>query len=279
MNATDTHAHFWDVTRLNYPWIERGSVFDRTYSLEDYQHAARAVPIDKMVFVECDADPNCSFREVKWVEELAAVDERIKGIVARVQLTDNESYYADLEMMARRPLVKGIRQNIQGHSPGFALQESLLRGVRQVGKLGLHFELCLTHDQMDETIGLVKQCPDVSFVLDHCGKPGIRAGLRQQWREHMRELAALPNVVCKISGLLTEADWTHWRPEEVLWYANTAAELFGSSRIMFGSDWPVNEAAGGFDKWYALCQTLSDQWNVQERERFFSLNAETFYRL
>jgi L-fuconolactonase len=279
VKAIDTHAHFWDVSRLKYPWIERESIFDRTFSLEDYQRAAQALPISKMVFVECDADPKCSLEEVRWVEELARIDQRIQGIVAHVQLTDSVSWQADLESMADRPLVKGIRQNIQHHAPGFALQDSLSNGVRYAGKLGLHFELCLTHDQMAEAIDLVKRCPSVSFVLDHCGKPAIREGLREPWQTQMRELAVLPNVVCKISGLLTEADWGRWRLEDILWYADSAAESFGISRIMFGSDWPVNEAAGGYHKWYGATQALTEGWSVLERERFYYLNAETFYRL
>ena len=115
--------------------------------------------------------------------------------------------------MASRPLVRGVRHNIQGNESNFALQQPFVNGVKEVGRRGLHFELCLTHDQLAETIDLVKLCPDTSFVLDHCAKPGIRDGGKEPWLTDMKNLAALPNVVCKISGLLTEADWEHWTQE------------------------------------------------------------------
>jgi len=116
-------------------------------------------------------------------------------------------------------------------------------------------------------------------VLDHCAKPGIAAGMRDPWRVQIAKMAALPNVVCKISGLVTEADWASWTPEEVLWYARTAAEAFGPERIMFGSDWPVNEVAGGYMRWFRLAEQLAADWDRRAREQFFGANAERIYRL
>lgn len=275
----DAHAHFWDVERLTYPWIENGSPFDKTFSLEAYQQATRKAPIEKMVFVECDAAADCSVREAEWVEGLSKRDGRIQGIVPRVPLTDGGDVKAKIEVMASKPLVKGVRDNIQGHDPGFALQDAFVSGVRLVGRMGLHFELCLTHGQMGEALELVELCPDVSFVLDHCGKPGIRAALREPWAAHVRKMAAFPNVVCKVSGLLTEADWEQWTPDEILWYARYAVDAFGSDRVLFGSDWPVNEVCGGFDKWYAVTEALTAAWTASDRDRFYYSNAKRVYRL
>jgi L-fuconolactonase len=279
MRAIDAHAHFWDIEKLKYPWIEEGSFFDRTFSLADYQRAARVMPIEKMVFVECDAHPACSLTEVEWVEDLSTVDDRIQGIVARVQLTNNPDVIADLDVLASRPLVKGIRHNIQGNPPGFALQDSFVTGINEAHRRGFHFELCLTHDQLAETIKLVRRCSEASFVLDHCGKPGIRVASKEPWRTQMRELAQLQNVVCKISGLLTEADWKKWTVGEVLWYAQESADAFGRARIMFGSDWPVNEAAGGFSRWFDVTRALTAKWSAEENDEFFFGNANRFYRL
>lgn len=279
MNAIDTHAHFWDVKALRYPWIEQGSVFDRTYSLQDYQRAAAEIPIRRMIFVEADAHPACSLREAQWVQELAAVDRRIQGIVARVALTANPNMLADLDAVTAIPLLKGIRHNIQNNPPGFATQPAFVEGVREVARRGLHFELCLKHWQLSETIELVRQCPEAQFVLDHCAKPDIRGGGREPWLSQVQAMAALPNVVCKISGLVTEADWARWRPDDVLWYARQAADAFGPARILFGSDWPVNEAAGGFTKWYRLAEALAASWSAADQESFFYRNAERIYRL
>ena len=279
MQAIDTHAHFWDVKALRYPWIEPGSIFDRTYSLQDYQRATADIPISRMIFVECDARPSCSLREARWVQELAAVDPRIQGIIARVPLTANPNVLAELDAVTALPLLKGIRDNIQNNPPGFATQSAFVQGVKEVAQRGLLFELCLKHWQLGETLELVRQCPEARFVLDHCAKPDIRAGIREPWAAQIRAMAALPNVVCKISGLVTEADWAAWRPEEVLWYARQAAEAFGPDRIMFGGDWPVNEAAGGFAKWYRVATALAASWSAADQESFFCRNAERVYRL
>lgn len=279
MKVIDTHAHFWDVKTLEYPWIEPGSVFDRTCLPQDYRRAAADIPIGGIIFIECDTHARCCLREARWAQELAAVDPRIQGIVARVPLTGNPNVAADLDALATLPLLKGIRDNIQSHPPGFAIRSTFVRGVRQIARRGLHFELCLRHGQLGETLELVRRCPEARFVLDHCAKPDIRRGGREPWASQIRAMAALPNVVCKISGLVTEADWEAWRPEDILWYARQAADAFGPERIMFGSDWPVNEAAGGFVKWYRVAASLTDSWSTAQRESFFCRNAERVYRL
>ena len=279
MQVIDTHAHFWDTGSLKYPWIEPGSAFDRAYKLSDYRTASRDAPIRRMIFVEADADSSCSLREAQWVQHLSTEDPRIQGIVARVSLTDSRTVRADLDAMAKLSLLKGIRDNIQNHPPGFALQEQFIQGVKEVHRRGMHFELCLKHHQLPETIELVKRCPEGQFVLDHCAKPDIRSGRREPWRAQLRELAALPNVVCKISGLVTEADWENWTPEQILWYARQAVDAFGPQRIMFGSDWPVNEVAGGFMKWLRLAESLCADWSDSDRDSFFSGNAIRVYRL
>ena len=279
MQAIDTHAHFWDTATLAYPWIESGSVFDRAFTLSDYCAASHDAPIGRIVFVEADAASSCSLREAEWVQQLSVEDPRIQGVVARVQLTGNPSVLRDLDMLCRLPLLRGIRDNIQNHSVGFALQDTFVDGVKEVHRRGLHFELCLRHHQLAETIELVRKCPEGWFVLDHCAKPDIRQGVRQPWLQQLRELAALPNVVCKISGLVTEADWANWRPEQILWYARRAALAFGPERIMFGSDWPVNEVAGGFMKWFQIAESLCADWSQDNQESFFSGNAMRIYRL
>jgi L-fuconolactonase len=279
LKVVDTHAHFWDVKTLRYPWIEPGSIFDRTFSLQDYQRAAADIAVTRMIFVECDAHASCCLREARWVQGLAAIDPRIQGIVARVPLAGNPGVAADLDALMALPLLKGIRDNIQNNPPGFATQSAFVQGVKAVAGRGLHFELCLKHWQLGETLDLVRQCPEARFVLDHCAKPDIRGGDREPWAAQIRALAALPNVDCKISGLVTEADWEQWRPDEILWYARHAADTFGPSRVMFGSDWPVNEAAGGYLRWYRVAEALAASWSAADQESFFFRNAERVYRL
>ena len=281
MTVIDTHVHFWNVDRLRYPWIAQGSLFDRSFSLKDYLDAVAAADTDigGMIFIEADADPSCSLQEARWAQELAAAEPRIRGIVARVAFTTTSALAADLDALAAVPLLKGVRDNIQGHEPGYAVQRAFVDGVREIGRRGLHFELCLKHHQLGEVLELARLCPEVSLVLDHCAKPDIRDGKREPWLAQIRQLAALPNIVCKISGLTTEADPERWQPEDLLWYARQAADAFGPTRILFGGDWPVCEAAGGFARWFRVTQTLAVPWSASDRESFFSRNAQRIYRL
>lgn len=279
MNIIDTHVHFWDVDKFDYPWIESSSLFNRNFSLTDYERATFNIPIKKMVFIECDCNPKNNWEEVGWVKEYANIDTRIKGIVAHVHLTNEKTVDRDLEKMSSEPLIKGIRHNIQYMKRGFAIQDSFVAGIKKIHKKKMHFELCITHDQLEETIELVKRCPEVQFVLNHCAKPGIKFGLKEPWRSQMQRMAEFDNVICKISGLLTEANWHIWTEDEILPYANHAASVFGTLRIMFGSDWPVNEAAGGYGKWYSLMKSLTTNWSESEKENFYYNNANKVYRL
>lgn len=229
--------------------------------------------------MECNCSPESSEEEVEWVTQYSRLDTRIQGIVAHVPLTDKFNSEAKLEKMTARPLVKGIRHNIQFQPSGFATADVFVKGVKKVHQKRFHFELCITHDQLSETIELVRKCPEVFFILDHCGKPGIKAGMKVPWMTEIRELARHDNVVCKISGLLTEADPEAWKTQEILFYANHAVEVFGTSRVMFGSDWPVSELAGGYLAWYDLTCTLTKSWSRSEQDDFYYKNAEKFYRL
>lgn len=278
MQVIDTHAHFWNVDLLDYPWIEPGSPFARNFLLADYRRVSAEAPIERMVFVECDAHPSCSVAEAEWVAGLAKIDPRIQGIVARVPLHAPDAMER-LDAISAMPLARGVRDNIQGHEPGFALGDVFVEGVRQVASRGLHFELCLKHHQLAETVELVRRCPEVRFVLDHCAKPDIAARSREPWHGEMAQMAALPNVVCKISGLVTEADWDDRDADALLWYARAAVTLFGPERILFGSDWPVNEVAGGYMRWFRLAGQLAGDWSPEQRDLFFRGNAERVYRL
>ncbi|MBM3441572.1 MAG: amidohydrolase [Bacteroidetes bacterium] len=276
---TDAHAHFWSPERFDYPWIAEDSPFARDFLLDAYCHTTVGIAIERMVFVECDCHPRHSVAEAAWVLELAASDRRIQGIVAHAELTEPASLDVVLDALAANPLVRGIRHNIQGQPPGFCLQESFVTGVRKAGLRGFHFELCITHEQLPDALALVRLCPDVSFMLDHCGKPGIRSGQMDPWTTHLRLLAQMPQVSCKISGLLTEADWNSWIPAQILPYIEYAAEAFGPARIIYGSDWPVNTVAGGYASWQQVVEEACSSWSHADQLAFFHENAGRFYRL
>jgi L-fuconolactonase len=195
-------------------------------------------------------------------------------------LEEGDAARPALERLVREPLVKGIRRIIQFEpDPEFCLRPGFVRGVQLLAEFGLHFEICITHAQMENTIRMVRQCPGVRFILDHIGKPDIRAHVIEPWATHLGTLAAMPNVWCKMSGLVSEADHDGWTREDLEPYVDRVIDCFGFDRVMFGGDWPVATLATDYPRWV---ETL--RWAVQgcsdaELRRLFRDNAISFYRL
>lgn len=183
-----------------------------------------------------------------------------------------------LDALSGSPLVKGIRQNVQGHPAGFALQRGFVEGVREAGRRGFTFDLCVTHEQLPEVVELVDRCPDTRFVLDHCAKPAIRERRLAPWCEEIARLAGHQNVYCKLSGLLTEAA-EPWSEEDLLPFATSVVECFGPERLLYGSDWPVLTLAGGYRDWYGFTERLSARWSAAARSGFYCGNATRVYGL
>ena len=206
----DTHVHFWDPDQLEYPWLEDVPGLNNAFLPEDYQNSSVTVNVEKIVFVECDCAPGARLDEVAWVTALAKNETRIQGIVASAPLETGEVAQGHLEELAANPLVKGIRRLLEEAAVDFCIQPGFVRGVQLLADLNFSFDICITHVQLANTINLVKQCPDVQFVLDHIGKPDIKSERFEPWRAEIKTLSQVPNVSCKISGLVTEADWEKW---------------------------------------------------------------------
>ena len=275
----DAHVHFWDPGGIHYPWLRSVPALDRAFLPSDYAAATDGTAITQLVFVEGNCRPEEAPRELEWVERLAQVEPRIAGIVAFADLTDPSARDRALEAVSSCPRVTGIRQNIQGQPAGFALQPAFVEGVRAVGRRGLTFDLCVTHEQLREVTDLVRRCADTRFVLDHCGKPAIRHGRLEPWRADMACLAAQENVCCKLSGLLTEAEPQRRRDEDLTPYAASVVECFGTERVLYGSDWPVLTLAGSCGDWYGFTERFTSGWTAAERRRFYAENAIRVYAL
>ena len=275
----DAHVHFWDPGGIHYPWLRSVPALDRAFLPSDYAAATDGTAITQLVFVEGNCRPEEAPRELEWVERLAQVEPRIAGIVAFADLTDPSARDRALEAVSSCPRVTGIRQNIQGQPAGFALQPAFVEGVRAVGRRGLTFDLCVTHEQLREVTDLVRRCADTRFVLDHCGKPAIRHGRLEPWRSDIACLAAQENVCCKLSGLLTEAEPQRRRDEDLTPYAASVVECFGTERVLYGSDWPVLTLAGSCGDWYGFTERFTSGWTAAERRRFYADNAIRVYAL
>jgi L-fuconolactonase len=274
----DTHVHFWNPEELDYPWLRSVPALDRAFLPSDYAAATDGIAITQLVFVECNCRPEEAPDEVGWVERLAQVEPRIVGIVAYADVADSRTLAPRLAALAGSPRVKGVRQNIQGEPAGFCRRRLFVEGVRQVGRQGLTFDLCVTHDQLSEVIELVCDCPDTRFVLDHCGKPAIRDRCLEPWSRQVRRLASHENVCCKLSGLLTEAA-DGCCDEDLVPYAARVVECFGTERVMYGSDWPVLTLAGKYGDWYGFTERFASGWSASERRHFYADNAIRIYGL
>jgi L-fuconolactonase len=234
-----------------------------------------------MVFVEVDAAPGEHLREVEWVEAQAERDVRLQGMVGSLPLTDGASVETAMKQFAAMPLARGVRQLIQGHvdEPEWCLRPSFVEAVKLLAKYNLSFDICIYHPQMKDAIELCQRCADVQFVLDHIGKPGIKSGLMEPWKTELAALAALPNVWCKISGIVTEADHTSWTEAQVAPYVAHAISCFGYDRVMFGGDWPVSELATSYKRWVDVVDAVTAKASAAEKRKLFRDTAKAFYRL
>jgi L-fuconolactonase len=274
---TDAHMHFWDRDAVGgYTWLHEVPTISHRHTTENLRAEAPAHLPEKIVFVEAGAAP---LREVQWVSDLAVTEPRIRGIVAKILINADAQTTADLAALRRYPLVKGVRHHFEHDPIDYCAQPEFIRGVQEAADLGYSFDICCKHPQLPAVIELVRQCPQATFILDHGGKPGIRTGLLDPWRAHIRTLAEFPNIVGKLSGLATEADHANWAEVQFQPYAAHLLDCFGPSRLLFGGDWPVAKLAIGYTRWLEIAQRFLAQLSETEQAAVFRDNADRVYRL
>lgn len=277
---TDAHVHFWEPRRLPYPWLDAVPAIAGAHTPGELRAEAGVDQPEKIVCVQAECARDRWADEVAWVGELAAAEPRLAAIVAHAPIDAGARTTAALATLARVPLVRGARHLIQDEpDPGFCTRAAFVAGVRQLGAAGLTFDLCCRAAQLPAVAQLVRACPDTTFILDHAGKPDLRSGHLAAWRDHIAQLAALPNVACKFSGLLTEADPA---ADGAAVLGPVAAHLlatFGPGRLLFGSDWPVLKLATTYGRWLALARELWSALPAADQTAIFATNAARLYRL
>lgn len=276
----DTHLHVWDPARLSYPWLAGNTLLNKAYLPVDYDKACAPIAVEKMVFVQAEVDFTQYRQETAWVTEMAQVDRRIRGIVSWAPLENGDAAREDLEQLAQNKLVKGIRRIIQFEPDiDFCLRPGFIKGVQALPDYGLSFDLCINPSQLANTIELVRQCPNVQFIMDHIAKPDIKHQVLEPWGQQVRELAALPNVWCKMSGLATEADHYQWSREDLKPFIDHILDVFGFERVMFGGDYPVVLQASPWTRWVETLEWALGGCSANELLKIFRENAIAFYRL
>jgi L-fuconolactonase len=277
---TDTHVHLLDHATFKYSWAAGVPKLNRDWTLADLTERARPYEIGAIVFAEVDVDMPQHIEEAEWVQSLAAKDKRLKGCIAALPLERGAAVEPEMEQLSKIPVVRGIRRITQYQpDPDYVLMPDFIAGVRLLPRYGLSCDLCIYHNQMPGIIKLVRQCPEVSFILDHIGKPGIRDGLIEPWKTHIRELASLPNVLCKLSGVTTEADHANWTREQLRPYIDHVINCFGIDRLMYGGDWPVAELAGTYTSWIEVLDWATEGCTREEKLKLFRDNGIRAYRL
>jgi L-fuconolactonase len=276
----DAHVHFWDPAKINYSWLAGVPALNRAFLPEDYLSATRSANVAKMIFVEGGGVAAQSLDEARWISELATRETRLKGIVAQAAVEGGARGADELAALAQNPLVKGVRRNLQAEAdPDYCRQPDFIAGIRALAEFNFTFDLCIGPHQLPAVTQLVARCPEVFFILDHCAKPAIRDQKLDPWRQQLRELAALPNVACKISGLVTEAKPAHCGAPDLQPYVRHALDCFGFDRALFGGDWPVCRLATTYENWLAALEAIFAGEPEINLTKLFQTNAERIYRV
>ena len=276
----DAHLHLWNPALLRYDWLDGLPALNRAFLPTDFSTASAGVGVSKMIFVECGCEASQSLAEVDWISALAKTETRLCGIVAHAPLENTADVREHLVHLARRPLVKGVRRLLQGErDQEFCLRLEFIAGVKQLAEFGFSFDVCIRYEQLPAVTELVRRVPEVQFVLNHFGKPPVKAGEIEPWATQLKALAKLPNVSCKISGLTTEADRKNWQRENLQPYFDIALAAFGFDRVLFGGDWPVCTLATEYQRWVDTVAAATSAASEADRKKLFQANAERIYRI
>lgn len=274
----DAHVHLLDRSRLTYAWTAGLPALQGDFSLDDLTRQAKPYALVGAVFVEVDADQPLA--EAEWVDGLAASDKRLQGAVVSLALERGAAVEPELARLAALKTTRGVRRLLQGEAdPDFALRPDFLEALRLLPKYGLSFDVCVRERQLPMVLEMARRCEGVSFILDHIGKPDIKAPISAPWRDAIDQLARLPHVAVKLSGLTTEADPLTWTPAQLKPFIDWVCDRFGVERILYGGDWPVCRLAGDYLQWLVTLEQATADFSEGERRNLFADNARRLYRL
>lgn len=271
----DAHQHFWNYDAQKHAWIDDSmQIVRKDFTPDDLKNIYERNHIDGCVTVQVDQTEE----ETIGLIENSKHYSFIKGIVGWTDLRSN-TIDEQLNFFSRFPILKGFRHIVQAEPVEFLYDQNFRRGISSLQQYNFTYDILIYPHQLKAAIEFAAAFPEQKFVLDHIAKPYIKQGLIDDWKKDIKQLAALENVWCKISGLVTEADWQHHSHDDFIPYLETVVEAFGVNRIMFGSDWPVCLVAASYENVLALVSKFFKSFSKEENEKFFALNATKFYNL
>lgn len=275
MPAIDAHQHFWKYSPVKDAWItDDMKIIQRDFLPNDLAPVLASNGIDGCVAVQADQ----SEEETRFLLSLADEHDFIKGVVGWGDLrADNLS--ERLTYFSKYKKLKGFRHIIQGEPAGFMSDRKFIQGVKKLADFNFTYDLLLYHHQLPEAIQFVQQLPEVKIVVDHLAKPSIRTGDIAAWKRDIASLAAFKNIHCKVSGMVTEADWKNWKANDFTPYLDVLFSAFGAERILYGSDWPVCLVAATYQQQLSIAQTYLSTFSEHEKTLVMGENARKFYNL
>lgn len=271
----DSHQHFWIYDPVRDAWISPEMARIRQNFLPaDLKPVLEHNGVDGCVAVQADQ----SSAETEFLLQLAEADDFIKGVVGWIDLRA-ENLYERLEVCSQFEKLKGFRHIVQGEPDDFLLQPDFIKGVGQLVAFDFTYDILVYPTQLAASYAFAKQLPNVRFVLDHIAKPYIKKGEIEPWARDIKKLAELPNVFCKVSGMVTEADWHSWQNADFVHYLDVVLEAFGTHRLMFGSDWPVCLVAAEYGTMKDVLAQYVSKLSKNEQNKIWGENAVNFYSL
>lgn len=271
----DAHQHFWTYSDEEFGWINDAmAVIRRDFLPGDLLPLLDQANVDATVAVQACQ----SLEETDWLLKLAGEHDWIAGVVGWVPLASPQAEEV-LERLSANTKFKGVRHVLQGEADEYMEREDFNLGLALLRRYSLTYDVLVLERQLPAAIKLVDRHPDQPFVLDHVAKPFIAAHELEPWQTHIRELARRPHVACKLSGMVTEADFKTWTMDDLRPYVETVLEEFGPKRLMFGSDWPVCTVASSYTHWVSCVHAFLGELSIDEQEMVLGRNAENFYKL
>lgn len=271
----DSHQHFWHYDPIRDSWITEDMVnIRRDFLPADLEPILVANGVDGCVAVQAAQ----SEEETMFLVNMARSYDIVKGVVGWVDL-QAESLPQRLTDLSQHKVIKGYRHVAQGEPDDFLMRPAVVQGIRQLASFGLTYDILIYPSQLKAALHLVRAVPEVSFVIDHLAKPYIKKGDISRWSNFMTEIAKHPNVSCKLSGMVTEADWQDWSKKDFFPYLDVVFRIFGPDRLLFGSDWPVCLVAANYTQVKTLIEEYVDPWGEEVRAKVFGANAVAFYGL
>jgi|HubBroStandDraft_6_1064221.scaffolds.fasta_scaffold163218_2 L-fuconolactonase len=271
----DSHQHFWRYDLARHAWItEPMSPLKRDFLPEELERECDANGIEGSVVVQVEQSED----ETHFLLDLAEKYERIAGVVGWIDLR-SERVEERLEFFSQFKKLRGFRHIAQAEPDDFLVGHDFARGIARLREYGFTYDILIYPSQLSAAMRLVSRFPEQRFVVNHAAKPFIKAGSREPWTSHLKAIAQNTNLFCKLSGLVTEADWVNWKPEDILPYLDVVFEAFGPERLMFGSDWPVCLLAADYGQVKRLVETYVLAHASEHRSDIFGGNAIRFYGL